>query len=454
MKKFLKKHIGLVVLLVIVLAFPVSMSTQARLNMRIIVTGLAIDKTADGYEVTAQIVKTKPSSGSSDMGASIEFVSDTGETLVSAISKLAYRSGKVAGFSHTNFILIGKEMLSNDLVKELNYFLRDTVIKDSVLLAVAKENAKDEIKKTKDLSLSVALGLQKVFVYKEKESDSIMTSLLSFMNDSLGFSQTAMVSTLQFDSGEENSSTSEESSVDEKSSEQSSSDENSSGGSQSGQSSGSSNEKSTKNGEQEQSEKQSEGEESSGSGGGSEEGECGSSYFSSLSPIACFVKGKYVGSLETEDEILGFLYSENKCRSDDINVENINFGALKNAKVGVKIKYKTSSKKLSFDGVEPRLDIVVNILNSSIKELQNEDFVQVLTQEEFEYIKKQIAQTIAEKIAKAFEKSKQMKADIFGAYDLANKYQYKITSKNYQTMEEFLDSLKLNVDVRLVRLEY
>ena len=51
MKNFLKKHIGLVILLVIILAFPASMSTQARLNMRIIITGLAIDKTESGYFV-------------------------------------------------------------------------------------------------------------------------------------------------------------------------------------------------------------------------------------------------------------------------------------------------------------------------------------------------------------------------------------------------------------------
>ena len=48
MKIFLKKHIGIVILLIIIIAFPASMSTQARLNMRIIITGLAIDKTDSG----------------------------------------------------------------------------------------------------------------------------------------------------------------------------------------------------------------------------------------------------------------------------------------------------------------------------------------------------------------------------------------------------------------------
>ena len=45
----IKRHLGLVILLIIVLVFPTSMSYQARLNMRIIVTGLAIDKIDGEY---------------------------------------------------------------------------------------------------------------------------------------------------------------------------------------------------------------------------------------------------------------------------------------------------------------------------------------------------------------------------------------------------------------------
>ena len=41
---FLKKHIALFIVIVILLVFPVSLSSQAKLSMRIIVTGLAIDK--------------------------------------------------------------------------------------------------------------------------------------------------------------------------------------------------------------------------------------------------------------------------------------------------------------------------------------------------------------------------------------------------------------------------
>lgn len=454
MKQFFKKHIGIAVLLIIVLSFPVSLSTQARLNMRIIVTGLAVDKTDSGYEVTAQIVKTKPSAGSSGDGATIEFISEQGDTIVSAISKLSYKSGKVAGFSHTNFILFGKKMLEEDLKKPLNYFLRDTTIKDSALLVIAKDSAKDEIQKTKDLGLSVGLGLQKVFVYKEKESDGTMTTLLSFVNNSLNNSETAMVSQMSLNPGSEASGGSSQnsqegsgtSSESDKSINQEKNAQNSSG----------------QNSKEAQSEGQgsSGGSESGGSGGesqgksGSGSGESSSQYFNSMMPVNCFVSGKYVGKLETEDEVMGYMLARNKCHSEDISIDNLNFGSLKNAKVGIEIKYKSNKRKVRFEGEKPCLDITVNVINSSIREIQSEEFTPLLSDEEFDFIKEELKKAVAAKIAKAFDKSKELKADIFNAYSLAYKFHYKEVKNKYEKMQDFVEALKLNVNVNVSRLEY
>lgn len=437
MKQFFKKHIGIAVLLVIVFAFPVSLSTQARLNMRLIVTGLAIDKTASGYEITAQIVKTQPSAGASEQGAAIEFISEQGETIVSAISKLSYKSGKVAGFSHTNFILIGSDLLEDNLLKTLDYFLRDTTIKDSALLVFAKEKAKDELQKTKDLGLSVGLGIQKVFVYKEKESDAAMTTLLSFVNDSLGKSKTATVSVLELDDGTKSSNAGGTGENEEQSTE-------STGQKDSAESAGDGQEsEGGENGSGSQSDSE-----------GSSESEGSSKFFKSQTTINCFVDGKSVGSFQNEDEIAGFMLSRNKCKSDDLSIKNLSCGNLENATVGVDIKFKTNKKKIRFEGDVPVVDIVVNIEKSSIKEIQNDKFVPSLSSEEFDYIKSQIEKTIAEKIASVFEKSKALKADIFNIYDYAYKFNYNKIKNKYNSMEEMLESAKLNVEVNVNRLEY
>lgn len=451
MKLFFKKHIGVIVLLAIILAFPTSMSTQARLNMRVIITGLAIDKTADGYEVTAQTVKPSPSSESSGTGASINFISDKGDTIVSALSKLSYKSGKVAGFSHTNFILLGKELLNENISKIMDYFLRDNIIKDSVLLLVAKESAKDEIKKTKDLELSVGLGLQKVFVYKEKESDGTMTSLLSFANNSYGNSKTALVSVLSLtdesSSDASNSSDSQKSSGADTQQKSGGGTENSDGEKPEAESSGS------QGGMESQGGSSSESEQSTQSSSSSDSGQK-KQYFEALTPLACFVSGKYIGLLEEEDEIMGYMYSNSKSHAEDLSIEGLNFENLKNARVGVDIKDKTNKKKIRFEGGVPCLDIYVNVTNASIKEIENDTFYQIPTEDEFEYIKTKLEEEIAKKVAKTFEKSKELKADVFSAYDIANKFHYKKIKNNFNSMEEFIDKLKINVIVDISRLEY
>ena len=415
MKDFFKKRIGLIILLVAIFAFPSSLSTQARLNMRAIVTGLAIDKVDDKYEVTAQIVKTSPSTESGGEKATVNFVSDNDETVIGAISKLSYKTGKTSAFSHTNFIIIGKDVLEEDLTQTLDYFMRDNITNDSMLLLVAEEKASDEIKKTKDVELSIAIGLQKVFMYREKEGDGVMNSVLEFMKDSKESSGTSVVSLLALEKNDEQS------------------EDNPTGGGSSS-SSGSSGESGTEDGGEQ--------------GGGSKY-----QYFKAQTELGCFVDGRYVGKLE-KDEVLGYMLANKKATIDDVYAEDFDKSVFNAKRVGVKIKDKTNKLKIRYENNIPCLDLVVKIKNSAIYEIQSEEFIDAPTDAEFSEIKNGLKKKIAENVSKCFEKSKELKADIWGAYLLAQKHHYKQTNMYYKNREDFLSNLKLNVIVEIDRLEY
>lgn len=415
MKDFFKKRIGLIILLVAIFAFPSSLSTQARLNMRAIVTGLAIDKVDDKYEVTAQIVKTSPSTESGGEKATVNFVSDNDETVIGAISKLSYKTGKTSAFSHANFIIIGKDVLDEDLTQTLDYFMRDNITNDSMLLLVAEEKASDEIKKTKDVELSIAIGLQKVFMYREKEGDGVMNSVLEFMKDSKESSGTSVVSLLALEKNDEQS------------------EDNPAGGGSSS-SSGSSGESGTEDGGEQ--------------GGGSKY-----QYFKAQTELGCFVDGRYVGKLE-KDEVLGYMLANKKATIDDVYAEDFDKSVFNAKRVGVKIKDKTNKLKIRYENNIPCLDLVVKIKNSAIYEIQSEEFIDAPTDAEFGEIKNGLKKKIAENVSKCFEKSKELKADIWGAYLLAQKHHYKQTNMYYKNREDFLSNLKLNVIVEIDRLEY
>jgi len=414
-KDFFKKRIGLIILLVAIFAFPSSLSTQARLNMRAIVTGLAIDKVDDKYEVTAQIVKTSPSTESGGEKATVNFVSDNDETVIGAISKLSYKTGKTSAFSHTNFIIIGKDVLEEDLTQTLDYFMRDNITNDSMLLLVAEEKASNEIKKTKDVELSIAIGLQKVFMYREKGGDGVMNSVLEFMKDSKESSGTSVVSLLALEKNDEQS------------------EDNPTGGGSSS-SSGSSGESGTEDGGEQ--------------GGGSKY-----QYFKAQTELGCFVDGRYVGKLE-KDEVLGYMLANKKATIDDVYAEDFDKSVFNAKRVGAKIKDKTNKLKIRYENNIPCLDLVVKIKNSAIYEIQSEEFIDAPTDAEFSEIKNGLKKKIAENVSKCFEKSKELKADIWGAYLLAQKHHYKQTNMYYKNREDFLSNLKLNVIVEIDRLEY
>lgn len=458
MKNLFKKHIGALIMIIILLVFPTSLSNQARLNMRIIVTGIAVDKVDDKYEVTAQIAKITPGKDAPGTNATIDFISDSDETLAGAVSKLSYKAGKAAAFSHTNFIILGKDLLKEDVTKSLDYFIRDKFIKNSALLLFAEENAKDEMKKTKNIELSVGLGLQKVYLYKEKDGDGVMSTVLDFLNRTKNFSKTATASVFSLKTNEESSASNENSNS-------SSSGSSTSGGGESSMSGGLESPSSGSSGSGSGSGGSGSGSSGGGSGsGGSGSGSSGSSsggsggepetqFFTPRTPVMCFVDGKFAGKLEEDEEILGYMLFRKKTNSIDLNVEQSE-GKHAGTKFSINIRDKSTKSKVRFENGKPCLDITFFINNADINEILTSDIVPELDEEDFQYLLKSTEKTISKAIATCFEKGKSIGADVFDAYEQAYKFLYNETQSHYSDSVDFVKDLKLNVSVEIKKLDY
>lgn len=413
----IKKHLGLIIILIIVIAFPTSLSNQIKINLRVIVTGIAVDKSGDEFEVTAQVMKPTAGSKTSGSNAEIDYISDKGETLAGAISKLSFKAGKTAAFSHTNFVVLGNDMLQDDVSVCLDYFIRDKIIKNSALVLFAEKKASDEIKKTKNTDLSVAMGLQKVFLFKEHECDGLMTTMMQFLNNNKSKSKTATVSMLSLKSNEESSLNSKISS---------------------------------ESGEENQGESNSS-EQSTGSSKNS--GSSENKYFVADAPILMFTGGKYVGNLEGEDEISGFMFAHKNAKAIDLTIDSSSKGRLQNSKIEINIKNMGCSKHIKFKDEKPELLIKVKIYNAEINEILSKDIVAFLADDEYKTMKEDLSNEIKMRVESCFEKAKSLKADIFEAYEMAYRKHFGKTEK-YQTMEEFLNDLTLNVEVEVRKLDH
>lgn len=447
----IKKHIGLILILAIIIAFPTSISNQIKINMRVIVTGIAVDKEDNNFVVTAQIIKPSQSAKDSSESASIDYITDKGETLAGAISKLSFKAGKSSAFSHTNFVIIGKSLFEDDVTESLDYFVRDKIIKNSALVLFAEEKASDEIKKTKSTDHSVAIGLQKVFLFKEHESDGIMTTMMEFLNGNKSLSKTSVVSVLSLKSNDEALSSSTGSESGSSQSSQQSTSSNSSGSETSSKSGSSSSGSNSKNSSDSSSGESSSSESSSGESGSSSSEE--NQYFVQQSPLLMFVDGKFAGKLESDDEISGFMFTNKDSKAIDIMITSTDTGRLNGSKIEINIKNMRGYRNLSFENGTPQINIKVKIYNAEINEVLNPEIVALLDEHEYEKMKEDLKTEIKKQVGVCFEKAKSCGADIFEAYEKAYRFHYN-KFKTFASREEFLNALKLNVDVEIRKLDY
>ena len=270
-----------------------------------------------------------------------------------------------------------------------------------------------------------------MFLVKENEGDGEMTTILNFLKDAKSYSQTSTASTLKLMKNEEFAAASQTNNNSNSQSSSSGSDEAESTGSESQESSSS----------------------SESSSGGESNGDK-YKYFQALAPIVCCTNGKFAGKLETIDEVTGYMIANEKSESEDISLKNVQGGRFKDATIGIKVNHKHSKKGIRFENSIPCLDMKITINNSEIEDLQNKEIISEISAEEYEILKKEIEKDTCKKIAACFEKSREFGADVFHAYDIANKFHYEKTNKYYKDMQSFLKDLKLNVEVEVVRLDY
>lgn len=419
--KFTKRHTWILLLLSCLVFVPQSFSYQAKLNMRVIVTGMGIDKVEDGYEITAQVVMPTPGSESGGGNATLGFISEIGVNVSDGVQKIAYKIGKTAGFSHMSFLIVGQNMLEDNLAESLDYFVRDPELNTSVMMLISPTTAKDMLSKTETLELSAGVGLQKVFIYKQSSFNGVMMPIEEFVNNAFGLSKSSAVGGILItEEGEEElgKSTSETLS-----------------GSESGGQSGQGN-----NGS------------SSGGGGGSKStGSSQDGRIKYYNDVYYFKRGKFIGKFEKEEELLGFFLTDNVSNNGEFTVKNVNGGVLKNATVGIQFREEKTRKKINFKEGKPVYELQITFKDVRIVELLNdgaltEKIYRDPDEEMVSAIKKAIEKEVERDIMQTFEKAKTDDVDIFKIADKCYQFKPKQWKKFYEEHgEAYLDHVEVKV---------
>lgn len=408
MWKFLKKHSWLFTLLIIILLFPQSLSNQAKLSMKTIIPGMAIDRADNMFEVTALVVT--PTRGSESGGGELRatYISEKGETIADAVEKLGFVMGKSAGLANLNYIIIGKSICEQNIVGQLDYFIRDKKTSNSILVLTCENEAKEEIKKTEMLEASTGIGLQKVFLYKQQSTNGYMMPILEVANSIYTKSKACLISNFTIEESKEKS-------------------EPEGGSSSSGG--------------------------SSESGGAIEKPDGRIKY---LDKMVCFVNGYKVGELEN-DEVLGYLMLDNSAREASINLGEIEFYEGNAENFNIKYYGKTAKRNIGYNGEKILFNVDINLNDVKLRSLNMSESPSVEFYKEankqFEIkIKEKIKEVITKNIQAAFDKGKSIGCDIYKLSDLIYQTKYDLWKKCIENNENYLNDIKINVNVKIDKL--
>lgn len=319
-----------------------------------VILAAGIDKSGEGYELTAQI--SVPKGGEKAGGTASVELSGKGETVADCLMMMYADSGWIPKFDFCSLVLLGETAAREGAMPALNYFLHNEYMSDNCAVAVAEGSAGEMLKKTSAIDDTPSLAIHKLFSgAAEKTGAAVKNTLREFAVGTLGVSKSSFmpfIRTLPHESGT-----------------------GSSGGSGSSEGSGG---KGGASGSGQSGSGGSGGSEGPGGSGGSEgsggEGDAGKAGGEGDAPVlfraeetALFREGKLTGLLSAE-ETLAFNLVRGKVKAGILTVEGED-----GEPVSLSIKRGGGSAKLGEENV-PRAKLSVR-LKVLVSDRTEEDFM-------------------------------------------------------------------------------
>jgi len=302
--------------------------------------------------------------------------------------------------------LLGEGVISENIISQLDYFDRSEKLADNILVLITDGNAKEMIKKTKDLDMTVAVSMQRLFLDKEQNINGLMNPVIRVYNSEYTKSKCLVLSGLNIqDENEEN---------------KSSSSENGGGSSSVNLSSG----KGVSGGSQNSGE--SSGDESQGGSNGGQDSGKGQARIDFLNDIYLFKNGNLVSKITDKESILGYYMALSKSKYGDISFTFIDRD-YDEVQIGLNIREKKVKYKYEFINNQPIVSIHVMVDGARIYEITdshqgNNGLFYEEGNPSIKHYKKEIEKYIVSIIEKICKESQSVGFDIFNAADNLNKY--------------------------------
>lgn len=183
----------LAILIVLVLVLPLTGCWNAReINELAFVLSIGLDKSDDGYKVTAQIAKPETYSKTAMGGTSgtekekpFWLVSATGKTIFEAVRNMASVSSRRIFWSHIKVIILGEDLARNNVQEIFDYFSRNPELRFRTWIAVTPGEAGKILEVVPIIEKDPSQNIEKLMEHVNLTGKSSSIMLKDFLEDYL-----------------------------------------------------------------------------------------------------------------------------------------------------------------------------------------------------------------------------------------------------------------------------
>jgi spore germination protein KC len=161
------------------------------INELAFVLSMAIDKTEDGFKITAQFAKpdiyskTPSGVGTGDKSKSFWVLSSTGKTIFEAIRNMASISSRRIFWSHIKVIIINEQLARSNTLEIFDFFSRNPELRLRTLVAVTPGEAGKLFEVIPEMEKDPAFYLEKIIKNKSLTGKAYEIMLKDFLEDYL-----------------------------------------------------------------------------------------------------------------------------------------------------------------------------------------------------------------------------------------------------------------------------
>lgn len=181
------KKISLVIIIITLMCLTSCIPQNTEIKHRLVIEGIGVDYDEEKklYELTVQVLEA--SENSAEQGKSSAPVTNytvSGKTVAEAIGKLSENTGRYPLYSQNRLILLGSSVTDGQMIKALNFFVREYTSRPDVFIAAASGKASEVL--TVDATGEVPAKLIESAIEQcHKNSVSVDTELYNTVNLSL-----------------------------------------------------------------------------------------------------------------------------------------------------------------------------------------------------------------------------------------------------------------------------